>query len=112
MRIACVHQGYELYGSDRCFAESVAAIRAAFPEADIEVVLPRRGPIGKCNAGDVKKGRLEDHSEHWRDVYEFISTVDYPQKLYRPFVGALLHFFTEYGGNISVSAGTVYKITP
>ena len=45
MRIACVHQGYELYGSDRCFAESVAAIRAAFPEADIEVVLPRRGPI-------------------------------------------------------------------
>ncbi|RVA19976.1 glycosyltransferase, partial [Mesorhizobium sp. M7D.F.Ca.US.004.03.1.1] len=45
MRIACVHQGYELYGSDRSFAESVAALRAAFPSADIEVVLPRSGPI-------------------------------------------------------------------
>jgi glycosyltransferase involved in cell wall biosynthesis len=45
MRIACVHQGYELYGSDRSFAESVAALRAAFPAADIEVVLPRQGPI-------------------------------------------------------------------
>jgi len=45
MRIACVHQGYELYGSDRSFAESVAALRAAFPAADIEVVLPRDGPI-------------------------------------------------------------------
>ena len=45
MRIACVHQGYELYGSDRCFVESVAALREAFPEAEIEVVLPREGPI-------------------------------------------------------------------
>lgn len=45
MRIACIHQGYELYGSDRSFAESVAALRAAFPSADIEVVLPRSGPI-------------------------------------------------------------------
>src|SRR5437588_4442214 len=45
MRIICVHQGYELYGSDRCFIESVAAMRAAWPEAEIEVVLPRDGPI-------------------------------------------------------------------
>ncbi|MGX5804005.1 glycosyltransferase family 4 protein [Bradyrhizobium sp. Arg314] len=45
MRIACVHQGYELYGSDRSFAENVAALRAAFPAAEIEVVLPREGPI-------------------------------------------------------------------
>jgi glycosyltransferase involved in cell wall biosynthesis len=45
MRIACIHQGYELYGSDRSFAESVAALRAAFPSAEIEVVLPREGPI-------------------------------------------------------------------
>lgn len=45
MRIACVHQGYELYGSDRSFAESVAALRTAFPAAEIEVVLPRDGPI-------------------------------------------------------------------
>lgn len=45
LRIACVHQGYELYGSDRSFAESVAAIRAAYPAAEIDVVLPRGGPI-------------------------------------------------------------------
>jgi glycosyltransferase involved in cell wall biosynthesis len=45
MRIVCVHQGYELYGSDRCFIESVAALRATYPQAQIEVVLPREGPI-------------------------------------------------------------------
>ena len=45
MKIACIHQGYELYGSDRCFAESVAALREAYPAAEIEVVLPRPGPI-------------------------------------------------------------------
>jgi glycosyltransferase involved in cell wall biosynthesis len=45
MRIVCVHQGYELYGSDRCFIDSVAALRDAWPQADIEVVLPREGPI-------------------------------------------------------------------
>ena len=46
MRIVCVHQGYELYGSDRCFIDSVAALRAAWPQAEIDVVLPREGPIG------------------------------------------------------------------
>ena len=45
MRIACVHQGYELYGSDRCFVETVRGLRAAFPTATIDVVLPRPGPI-------------------------------------------------------------------
>lgn len=45
MRIVCVHQGFELYGSDRAFVESVAAFRAGWPDADIEVVLPRTGPI-------------------------------------------------------------------
>lgn len=44
-RIACIHQGYELYGSDRCFIESVAAFRRAYPLAEIEVVLPQPGPI-------------------------------------------------------------------
>lgn len=45
MRIVCVHQGYELYGSDRCFIDSVEALREAWPQADIEVVLSRDGPI-------------------------------------------------------------------
>lgn len=45
MRIVCVHQGYELYGSDRSFIDSVAALRDAWPQADIEAVIPREGPI-------------------------------------------------------------------
>jgi glycosyltransferase involved in cell wall biosynthesis len=45
LRITCVHQGFELYGSDRCFIETVRTIRAAHPEARIDVVLPRSGPI-------------------------------------------------------------------
>ena len=45
LRITCVHQGYELYGSDRCFIETVRAMRAAHPRAEIDVVLPQAGPI-------------------------------------------------------------------
>ena len=45
MRIVCVHQGYELYGSDRSFIDSVAALREAWPQAEIEIVLPHDGPI-------------------------------------------------------------------
>ena len=59
MRIACVHQGYELYGSDRCFVESVAAIRYAFPSADLEVVLPRSGPIVKLLEDKADRVTLE-----------------------------------------------------
>lgn len=45
MKIASIHQGYELYGSDRCFAESVATRREAYPAAEIEIVVPRPSPI-------------------------------------------------------------------
>jgi glycosyltransferase involved in cell wall biosynthesis len=45
MRIVCIHQGYELYGSDRSFIDSVAALREAWPQAEIEIVLPHDGPI-------------------------------------------------------------------
>ena len=45
MRFLCVHQGYELYGSDRAFIDSVTAMRDAWAGADIEVVVPRHGPI-------------------------------------------------------------------
>ena len=44
-RITCVHQGYELYGSDRSFCETVRTIREAHPLAWIDVVLPKAGPI-------------------------------------------------------------------
>ena len=45
MRITCIHQGCELYGSDRSFIESVEAVRLAFPAAVVDVVLPGDGPI-------------------------------------------------------------------
>ena len=45
MRLLCVHQGYELYGSDRSFISAVAALRRRFPDADIETKIPAEGPI-------------------------------------------------------------------
>ncbi|QGY02674.1 glycosyltransferase family 4 protein [Methylobacterium mesophilicum SR1.6/6] len=45
LRITCVHQGFELYGSDRCFVETVCTLRTIHPTAQIDVVLPRSGPI-------------------------------------------------------------------
>ncbi len=45
MRLSCVHQGYEMYGADRSFVETVGALRAGFAGAAIDVTLPRDGPI-------------------------------------------------------------------
>ena len=47
MQIVCVHQGYELYGSDRCFVDSVRVIRSTFPTAIIHVLLPLNGPLSQ-----------------------------------------------------------------
>jgi glycosyltransferase involved in cell wall biosynthesis len=47
MRILCVHPHFELYGSDRCFVDSVQAIRKFFPTAKICVVIPRDGPLAE-----------------------------------------------------------------
>ena len=61
MRILCVHQGYELYGSDRCFANSVRSIRAEFPDARIDVLLPQPGPLAQLvtpMADELRFGRL------------------------------------------------------
>lgn len=44
-RILCVHQGYELYGSDRSFVTSVAVLRKADPTATVDVLLPRDGEL-------------------------------------------------------------------
>lgn len=43
--IYAVHQGYELYGSDRVFIRSLNALRAQWPGARINVVLPANGPL-------------------------------------------------------------------
>lgn len=45
MKILCVHQGHELYGSDRSFVSSVQIVRDAFPAATIDVLLPREGEL-------------------------------------------------------------------
>jgi glycosyltransferase involved in cell wall biosynthesis len=47
MRILCVHQGFELYGSDRCFIDSMRTIRRTYPTASITVFIPCDGPIRK-----------------------------------------------------------------
>jgi glycosyltransferase involved in cell wall biosynthesis len=44
-KILCVHQGHELYGSDRVFIQSVAALREEWPDSRITVHLPKNGPI-------------------------------------------------------------------
>lgn len=45
MKILCVHQGTELYGSDRSFIQSIAALRNAYPLASIDVVVPASGAL-------------------------------------------------------------------
>lgn len=44
-KILCVHQGYELYGSDRSFALSVESLHDLYPDIIIDVMLPKEGPI-------------------------------------------------------------------
>ena len=44
-RVLCVHQGYELYGSDRSFLTSVQLLRDAYPAATIDLLLPREGDL-------------------------------------------------------------------
>lgn len=44
-KVLCVHQGAELYGSDRSFVQSLEGIRETFHDAQITVVLPENGPL-------------------------------------------------------------------
>lgn len=45
LNILTIHQGAELYGSDRSFVSAVCALRERHPDARIDVVLPEPGPI-------------------------------------------------------------------
>lgn len=51
LRFLCVHQGYELYGSDRMFIQSVQAIRESFPNAHITVHIPQHGTLAEYLSG-------------------------------------------------------------
>lgn len=45
MNILCIHQGYELYGSDRSFLQSIQTMRQKWPHAHITAVIPQKGPL-------------------------------------------------------------------
>lgn len=75
-RILAVHQGSELYGSDRSFAAALQALREHYPQARIEVVLPEPGPlqallepwIDACGFephGILRKVELKRHPWRW-----------------------------------------------
>lgn len=49
-RLLCVHQGYELYGSDRMFLLSLKALKRQFPDAGITVHLPKKGELFRAIA--------------------------------------------------------------
>ncbi|MGO4910232.1 glycosyltransferase family 4 protein [Pseudorhodobacter sp. W20_MBD10_FR17] len=43
--IICVHQGYELYGSDRTFISTLIAFREKYEDAQIVAIIPREGRL-------------------------------------------------------------------
>jgi glycosyltransferase involved in cell wall biosynthesis len=45
--ILAVHQGYELYGSDRTFISSLHGLRNYYPRSVIHVVLPQEGELAE-----------------------------------------------------------------
>lgn len=47
MKVLCIHQGYELYGSDRSFIDCVISLRDSMSEVDIDILLPREGPLSE-----------------------------------------------------------------
>jgi glycosyltransferase involved in cell wall biosynthesis len=77
LRILAVHQGSELYGSDRSFAATVEALRERYPAATIHLVLPEPGPlqarlaplVDRCSfesGGVLRKLELKRHP--WRSL--------------------------------------------
>lgn len=52
MKVLMVHQGAELYGSDRSFVSSVKAIKSV-PDVNVDVVLPSRGSLHEHLLNDV-----------------------------------------------------------
>jgi glycosyltransferase involved in cell wall biosynthesis len=59
-RIVAVHQGFELYGSDRSFLECLELIREHFAGAEVLVVLPREGPLSIACREKGFKVKVED----------------------------------------------------
>jgi glycosyltransferase involved in cell wall biosynthesis len=47
VKISCIHQGYELYGSDRTFVNCVDFLLDLYPGAAMDVILPKEGPLSR-----------------------------------------------------------------
>jgi glycosyltransferase involved in cell wall biosynthesis len=60
LRILFVHQGYELYGSDRTLIQSVEALARRFPESKITVLLPSAGDLHSALMSIVDDVRIVD----------------------------------------------------
>lgn len=58
--ILFVHQGYELYGSDRTLIQSVDAAVAQWPDARVTVLLPNEGVLRAVLQGMVEDVRVVD----------------------------------------------------
>ncbi len=93
-RFLCIHQGYELYGSDRVFIQSLKAIRTKWPQAHITVHLPQAGPIvaeilsytKNIHYGDLWVMRLAHfHPRYWRGILKI------PRALYTAFQQSRAH---------------------
>lgn len=50
--ITAIHQGYELYGSDRTFQQSLRALRDHHPVARLIAILPRPGQLSEALEAD------------------------------------------------------------
>ncbi|KQN34189.1 hypothetical protein ASG37_06140 [Sphingomonas sp. Leaf407] len=59
-RFLCVHQGAELYGSDRSFLQAVRSLRDGWPDARIDVLLAVDGPLGTALADVADRVRVRD----------------------------------------------------
>jgi glycosyltransferase involved in cell wall biosynthesis len=45
IKMLCIHQGFELYGSDRSFLSTMEAIKKELPHVYIKAIIPKSGPI-------------------------------------------------------------------
>lgn len=44
-KFLAIHQGHELYGSDRSFISSIQTIKEHYPNYDLKIILPQEGPL-------------------------------------------------------------------
>lgn len=82
--ILFVHQGYELYGSDRTLIQSVQAVVDRWPQARVTVLLPSDGPLRLALSELVDDVRIVKlailrraslKTVRWRDAGRFIAQV-------------------------------------